>query len=258
MTNIVNYKQISNICDLFEYQLINNPDLRFLFSKKNNKWDGITFRKLAINISKVIFFLKQKNVKPKDRVLLISNNRIEWFIFDIAIMSIRAITVPCFPTNNISDNKFIIEDCEPELIVIDRLNTYKKNHDILERIKEKIIIIESVETKFLHSYEQIISISEKKYSIDKFIKKKDISSIIYTSGTGGRPKGVMLSHSSIIHNCKAALKLLSDAHLGNERFLSFLPLSHSYERMAGLYFPLSIGAQIYYCESLEKSGFYLM
>ena len=63
MTNIVNYKQISNICDLFEYQLINNPDLRFLFSKKNNKWDGITFRKLAINISKVIFFFKTKKCK---------------------------------------------------------------------------------------------------------------------------------------------------------------------------------------------------
>ena len=75
MTNIVNYKRISNICDLFEYQLINNPDLKFLFSMKNSKWDGITYRQLAINISKVIYFLKQKNVKPKDRVLLSSDNR---------------------------------------------------------------------------------------------------------------------------------------------------------------------------------------
>ena len=86
----------------------------------------------------------------------------------------------------------------------------------------------------------------------KYIKTKDISSIIYNSGTSGKPKGVMLSHSSIIHNCYAALKLLSNFNICNEKFLSFLPLSHSYERMAGLYFPLSIGAQIYYCESLDK------
>lgn len=252
MSNIVNYKKISNICDLFEYQLIKNPDQKFLFSVKENKWEGKTFNELSKNISKVIYFLKKKGVKSGDRILLISDNRIEWFIFDMAIMSIGAITVPCFSTNNVADNKFIIEDCKPKLIIIENIETYKKNENILKKAKNRLLIIDSTKKKFLDSYYEIINDQNRKYNINKYIKKEDISSIIYTSGTSGKPKGVMLSHSSIIHNCSAAFKLLSNFNISNEKFLSFLPLSHSYERMAGLYFPLSIGAQIYYCEGLDK------
>ena len=252
MSNIVNYKKISNICDLFNYQLIKNPDQKFLFSMKENKWEGKTYKELSENISKVIYFLKKKEVKSGDRILLISDNRIEWFIFDMAIMSLGAITVPCFSTNNVTDNKFIIEDCKPKLIVIENIEIYEKNENFLKKIKNRLLIIEGANKKKLDSYYEIITDQNRKYSINKYIKKKDISSIIYTSGTSGKPKGVMLSHSSIIHNCYAALKLLSNFNICNEKFLSFLPLSHSYERMAGLYFPLSIGAQIYYCEGLEK------
>ena len=252
MTNIVNYKRISNICDLFEHQLKKNPNHKFLFSIKKNKWEGKTYKELSENISKVIYFFKKRGVRSGDRILLISDNRIEWFIFDIAIMSLGAITVPCFSTNNVTDNKFIIEDCEPKIIIIENIEIYEKNVNIFKKIKNKLLIIEGSNKKNFDSYHEIITDQNRKYSINKYIKKKDISSIIYTSGTSGKPKGVMLSHSSIIHNCSAALKLLSNFNICNEKFLSFLPLSHSYERMAGLYFPLSIGAQIYYCESLDK------
>ena len=101
------------------------------------------------------------------------------------------------------------------------------------------------------TFEDIIK-EEDDFNFDTNIKGSDLSTIIYTSGTSGYPKGVMLSHSTIIHNCFAAYELLKDFNFSNERFFSFLPLSHSYERMAGLYFPLSIGAEIYYCESLDK------
>ena len=253
MSNIVNYKRISNICNLFENQLIKNPNQKFLFSMKENKWEGKTYKELSENISKVMFFFKKKGVKSGDRILLMCDNRIEWFIFDIAIMSLGAITVPCFSTNNVTDNKFIIDDCKPKIIIIENIKIYKKNENIFKNIKNKLLIIESEKKSFfIDSYYDIITDQNRKYSINKYIKKKDISSIIYTSGTSGKPKGVMLSHSSIIHNCSAASKLLSNFHICNERFLSFLPLSHSYERMAGLYFPLSIGAQIYYCEGLDK------
>jgi long-chain acyl-CoA synthetase len=76
--------------------------------------------------------------------------------------------------------------------------------------------------------------------------------LIYTSGTGGRPKGVMLSHGAILHNCRGAHEVLQQVGLGNDVFLSFLPLSHSYEHTAGQFFPISIGAQIYYAESVDK------
>ena len=100
-------------------------------------------------------------------------------------------------------------------------------------------------------YEKIIL---KKFRKIKKIKvsKNDISSIIYTSGTTGNPKGVVLTHKSIMHNLIGASELISDFNLKNERFISFLPLSHSYERMAGLYFPILIGAEIYFCSSTDK------
>ena len=86
---------------------------------------------------------------------------------------------------------------------------------------------------------------------EKSVRKK-IACIIYTSGTGGKPKGVMLSHGSILHNCEGASKMLSDLGGRNEAFMSFLPLSHSYEHTAGQFFPISIGASIYYSEGIEK------
>ena len=100
------------------------------------------------------------------------------------------------------------------------------------------------------SFKDILSHDEK-IDLPK-IKKSDISSIIYTSGTSGNPKGVILSHKSIIHNCIAAFELLKDINFKNEKFLSFLPLSHSYERMVGLYFPLYINGQIYFCKKMEN------
>ncbi len=103
---------------------------------------------------------------------------------------------------------------------------------------------------FFH-YKKILSTSEEDLDFNK-ISSEDISSIIYTSGTTGNPKGVVLSHKSIIHNLQAAQELINEFNLDKERFFSFLPLSHSYERMAGLYFPLAIGAEIFFCSSMDK------
>ena len=168
----------------------------------------------------------------------------------MAIMSIGAVTVPCFSTNNERDNNFILKDCKPALIILENFNLYKKNQKIFKGFKKKIVLIDKSPKGFF-VFEDIISM-EKNFNFDLNIKGSDLSTIIYTSGTSGYPKGVMLSHSTIVHNCHAAFELLKDFNFSNERFLSFLPLSHSYERMAGLYFPLSIGAEIFYCESLDK------
>ena len=160
-----------------------------------------------------------------------------------------AITVPSFTTNNISDNKFIIEDSKPKIIFIENDEIFKKNRSLFKKkfIIEKIIIDDS---KYETSFKDILSYDEK-IDLPK-IKRSDISSIIYTSGTTGNPKGVILSHQSIIHNCIAAFELLKEINFKNEKFLSFLPLSHSYERMAGLYFPLYINGQIYFCKKMEN------
>ena len=114
---------------------------------------------------------------------------------------------------------------------------------------KKIIIIDK--SSLFLDYYQIIS-QKKKTIKTPVIKEDDISTIIYTSGTSGNPKGVVLSHKSILDNLNSALEIINEFGIGAERFISFLPLSHSYERMAGLYFPLLINAEIYFCSSLDK------
>ena len=247
--NIVNYKKISNLSDLFNFQLKKNPSNNFLFSKKGDNWKGYSFSELNEKIIKISSFLRSKNVKKKDRVLLISSNRIEWFISDMAILSIGGITVPSFSTNNTEDNKFILLDSNPGAIIIENIKIYKKNISIFSQHRSKIFLIDD-DPNFT-CFENIYSQKLRKIKLAR-MNKKDTCSIIYTSGTSGNPKGVMLSHGAIIHNCEAAFELLNSINISNEKFLSFLPLSHSYERMAGLYFPLSIGAKIYYCDSLDK------
>ena len=159
------------------------------------------------------------------------------------------VTVPSFVTNNTTDNEFIIKDCQPKFIVLEDEKVFKKNKKFLNKFKTKIVLIEPSEN--FTDYKEITSHKDKQ--IKKItVNKEDISSIIYTSGTTGNPKGVILTHKSIMHNLQGAIELINDFNLKNERFFSFLPLSHSYERMAGLYFPILIGAEIYFCSTTDK------
>ena len=195
-------------------------------------------------------FLKESGVKKGDRIFLLSSNRIEWTEIDLGIMFTGAITVPSFVTNNTDDNNFIIKNCSPKLIILENFLIYKKNEKFLKKYKNSKIVLIEKHDNFI-SYKEITT----KETIDTKPTKiidSDISTIIYTSGTSSYPKGVVLSHKSLIHNLRSALVLLEEFGIKQEKFISFLPLSHSYERMAGLYFPLLIGAQIFFCSSLDK------
>ena len=238
----------NNLFEIFNYHLVKTPHKKVFF-KKEKIWDSSNFIETSKRIKKISFFLIKNRIKKGDRVFLLSNNRIEWVEFDLAIMMSGGVTVPSFVTNNTTDNEFIIKDCQPKFIVLEDEKVFKKNKRFLNKFKNKIVLIEPSEN-FI-DYKEIISYKDKQ--IKKIsVKKKDISSIIYTSGTTGNPKGVILTHKSIMHNLQGAIELINDFNLKNERFFSFLPLSHSYERMAGLYFPILIGAEIYFCSTTDK------
>ena len=238
----------NNLFEIFNYHLAKTPHKKVFF-KKEKIWDSSNFIETSKRIKKISFFLIKNRIKKGDRVFLLSNNRIEWVEFDLAIMMSGGVTVPSFVTNNTTDNEFIIKDCQPKFIVLEDEKVFKKNKRFLNKFKTKIILIEPSEN--FTDYKEIISYKDKQ--IKKItVKKKDISSIIYTSGTTGNPKGVILTHKSIMHNLQGAIELINDFNLKNERFFSFLPLSHSYERMAGLYFPILIGAEIYFCSTTDK------
>ncbi len=243
-------KNASNLTDIFEFYRKKFPNKKFLFSKEKKTWSGKTFQEIGINIDKIINSLYKLGLKKGDRVFLLSTNRIEWVEFDIAIMSVGGVTVPAFVTNNLNDNEFIIKNSSPKIIIFENDNLLKINQSILKNFDHRqIITIEKHHN--LMNYNSILSGTKKNVKRQN-VTLKDISTIIYTSGTSGKPKGVTLSHKALMHNLFASLNIIKDFEIDNERFISFLPLSHSYERIAGLYFPLLIGAEIYFCSSLDK------
>ncbi len=247
-TSVLNNSK--NLPDIFNYYKKKFPKKHFLFKKEQNYWVGKSFEEISNGIGKIVFVFKSLGLKKSDRVFLLSSNRIEWVEFDLAIMSIGAICVPSFVTNNIEDNSFIYKDSNPSIIILENDNIFKNNQEFLKNFDKKKIIIIDKSSLFLDYY-QILS-QKKKTIKTAVINTNDISTIIYTSGTSGNPKGVVLSHKSILDNLNSALEIIDEFGIGAERFISFLPLSHSYERMAGLYFPLLINAEIYFCSSLDR------
>ena len=243
-------KNSKSLVDIFNLHADKKPQHKIFFFKKKNIWISNNFLEIKKKIEKIKVYFINNGIKKGDRVFLLSNNRVEWVEFDLAIMSLGAITVPSFVTNNQSDNAFILNDCKPRFLVLENESIYKKNKSFLKINKNKIVTIES--SNMFENYENIINKATTTQVKKIVIKKKQISSIIYTSGTTGNPKGVVLTHESIMHNLFGALEIMDEFQLNNERFISFLPLSHSYERMAGLYFPILIKAQIYFCSSMDK------
>ena len=136
-------KKINSLSDIFFYNAKVYPNKKFLYSKINKKWLGKSFKDSKKTILKIAYFLHSKKIAKNDRVFLISTNRSEWVEIDLAIMAIGAVTVPCFPTNSENDNKFIIQDCNPRLIIIENEKIYKRNHSLFKKIPDsKIFMIE--------------------------------------------------------------------------------------------------------------------
>ena len=226
------------------------PTKKFLFKRIENSWSGKNYKEINRNVLKIAQSFIQRGIDKNDRIILISSNRVEWVEIDLAIMTIGAVTVPTFDNNSVEDNIYIIKNCNPKLIVLENKKTLEINKKILEFFpKNKIILIDDNDE--FESYRKILS-SNKLLKKIPHIKRSDVSTIIYTSGTSDTPKGVILTHDSIIHNLEAAVEIFSDLKISNERFISFLPLSHSYERVAGMFFPLLINAEIFFCTSLDK------
>ena len=212
-------KEASNLTEIFEFYRKNFPKKKFLFSKEKATWRGKTFQEIGINIDKIIYSLNRLGLKKGERVFLLSSNRIEWVEFDIAIMSVGGITVPAFVTNNLDDNNFIIKNSTPKIIVFENGHILEKNQSILKNFDHRKIITIEKYNKF-NNYESFLSENKIKVKKKK-VHLNDISTIIYTSGTSGKPKGVTLNHKALIHNLFASLDIIKDFHIANDRFISF-------------------------------------
>ncbi|MBD1134803.1 long-chain fatty acid--CoA ligase [Pelagibacterales bacterium SAG-MED47] len=226
------------------------PFLKWLKTEKNN---FLTWEQVKNNISVLSEYLK-KNLSKGDRCILLSENRPEWLISDIAIMNAGGITVPLFTTYSDKDYEYILNDCKPSLCIVSNYIQFKKiekfisNETIVLSIENFSQKIESIENILINSSKQEINFEH----YNKKITRRDLACIIYTSGTTGNPKGVMLSHGGILSNCEGAQEILETlVEKDLPVFLTWLPLSHSYEHTVQ-YVQILLGAKVFYAESLEK------
>ena len=196
------------------------PFLKWLNPKNNHQynWEEVTEKiyKLSHKIKNLI--------KAGDRILLLSENRPEWLIADLAIMNAGGITVPIFTTYAERDYEYILNDCSPSLVIVSNDIQFEKIKKFIDN--KKIISFEKIKT-FSTTFESIFNEKYEK-EINNKLSRKLPACIIYTSGTSGNPKGVILSHGGILSNCEGALELLQPLLKKKEpTFLTWLPLSHS-------------------------------
>ena len=261
----MNLNNLNNLIELFVNQA-NKQNKKDIFlewlnpsNKKTYTWEQT--EKNILKLSKVI----KENIKEGDRCLLVSENRPEWFVSDLAIMVAGGITVPAYTTYTEDDYKYLIEDCEPSLVVVSNNEMLKKlNNSINEKDFIKKVITLDEKTKVTNSlniinkekyldFNLIINnnlLAEDKIENNK-LKRNSPACIIYTSGTGGNPKGVILSHGGILNNVVGSCEITKPLFNSRPVFLTWLPLSHSYEHCLQ-FVQIAVGARVFYAEKIEK------
>lgn len=258
----MNYDQVPSLPQLLFDQAAALGDRPLTYQRLDGRWQMISWREIAARVRALARGLVALGIQAGDRVALVADNRPEWLIADLAIMSAGGITVPAFVTNTTEDHRHILTHSGAkgvisagEVIAKRLLPAALQAPDI-----QFHIAIDTADKPAQMPFRQVtwadaLALAADDSELDRrlaTLTRRNTCCIIYTSGTGGVPKGVMLSHGSILANIKGAYKLLVDVGLGNDRFLSFLPLSHSYEHTAGQFLPISIGAEIWYAESVER------
>ena len=249
-------ENINNLVDLFFINYNKQKKDNILLTSLKDPNNYFTWEKTFHSIKKLSLEIK-KYANKGDRCLLISENRPEWFISDLSVMLSEAITVPAYTTYAEKDYEYIIDNCNPKLIFVSNQEQFNKVKDIINK-KSFIVKIFSFEEldidkdKYINVNQLFSNLDYQDLNApDLTIKRNDPACIIYTSGTQGNPKGVILSHGGILNNCNGALDILRPLLTDQTRFLTWLPLSHSYEHTVQ-FVQISVGAKIFYAESIDK------
>jgi long-chain acyl-CoA synthetase len=234
-----------------------------LYWKDGGNWHHLTWQQTAEQVSRLAAALETLGVAAGDRVVIVSENRPEWLIADFAIMAIGAISVSAYTTYTARDHLHILENSGAKAAIVSTkalartfLKAGHQTDDLEHTITMEKVKLEQSINVAVHHWDTLLAAEEpnvEKYrSLAQSVTRDDIACLIYTSGTGGAPKGVMTHHGAILHNGEAAAIVIEELGLKDNAFLSFLPLSHAYEHTAGQCWPLMIGAEIWYAESLDK------
>ena len=252
--------------DMFQTLVNERPNLKTFYTKEENGWQGVELLDLQKSVEDFANGLKNLGINDHDKVAIIGANSRKWAISDYAIAHIRAVSVPVYPTLIPAQSQYVVEHSESKIAIVQDAIQLDKVYSLINDASSELSTIIIMDDNYNGSKEHVVKFSEvfnmknevhDIREISKTVKPEDLLTLIYTSGTTGNPKGVMLSHANICNNLlsidaiiKAAMELnpeLKPAD-GIERFVSFLPISHSFERVGGHYSIFSQGTSIYYAE----------
>lgn len=256
----------NNLVELFLKRADAKGDAPMLGVKRGGTWQTTSWRAAAETVCLLAENLRALGLEQGDRVMLVSENRPEWCLADLAIMAAGCVTVPAYTTNTERDHVHILDNSGARAVIV---STEKLSQPLLPAIMrtgiaEHVIPIDGIRkyqqgNLACHDWSKMVegdAAAARKAVEERIavIGRGDTACIIYTSGTGGAPRGVLQHHGAILCNVAGAADILAnDFGLdADERFLSFLPLSHAYEHTGGQFLPIAVGAEIYYAEGLEK------
>lgn len=254
-----------NLAEMFFGKRENLPSHAAYMFKKEGEWESIDFQEAVTRAERIAAGLASLGVRKGDRVALISNNRLEWALTDYAVLSLGAALVPIYPTLTARQVAYIINDSEAKVLIAEDVLQMEKASSVLNQLKTvaHYFVIDDGGTEVTtpwRNYDSLGSLGEQflqqqpDYVADSIrqIIPEDMATIIYTSGTTGNPKGAVLTHKNFISNIESVAQIFES--YPEDITLSFLPLSHVLERMAGHFFSCYHGGTVAYAESIDALG----
>ena len=248
--------EVTRLFDLLPYQLQRNPKEDCLANKINGQWVKYSTQQVIDIVNKISIGLLKAGIRKDDKIAIISPNRPEWNMIDHGAQQLGAILVPIYPTVTEDDFKFIFNDAEVKIIIVENADLYAKAKNAAANISSVKEIYSIFEIPGVKNWKEILNAAEGEdvAQLEPYkaaVKSDDILTLIYTSGTTGTPKGVMMTHNNLMSNYKACIPLMPVDN--THRALSFLPLCHIYERMMS-YLYMAVGVSVYYAESMDTIG----
>jgi long-chain acyl-CoA synthetase len=255
------FERFPNLVTMFFTRAAEKGEAPFLWAKQEGQWQTLSWAEVARRVASLAAALRAQGLKDGDRVVLVSENRPEFCIADLAIMAAGCVTVPTYTTNTERDHTHILENSGAREAIV---STAKLAQVLLPAI------VRSSTCEFLIGMEPMPQTAVRTLDFASLagdpaadvqaaaaraldMRREDLACLIYTSGTGGAPRGVRQHHGAILCNVEGCLDIIqADFGWDDEVFLSFLPLSHAYEHSGGQFLPIGLGGQIYYAEGLEK------
>ncbi len=253
MVNVDTYPRWPNLPTLMFSRAREWPERPMLRHFREGAWHRVTWGEFACRAASVARGLRAAGIMPGDRVLLVSESRPEVPISETALMAIRAVPVPAYTVNTPQDHAFLLRDSGARVAIVssNALGARVEAGAAAVGGLDLIVSMEPGPYRHFAEFEADPACADDVAAEAETIASGTLASLIYTSGTSGHPRGVMLPHRAVLTNCEGAFELMRPLKLRDEVYLSFLPLSHSYEHTVGQFFLPSLGSEVVYSRGLE-------